>query len=414
MLTYDEFAAECKRAGLDSCVCVPGHWQILRGKFLVNFYPHTKQGMRYYVNGASHAHSGNLASAIGAALNGAESTPVARMSDGRRKRIRRSLLNRHPFCAACGKKLTPETARLDHRVPISMGGTNGTDNLQLLCAEHDKAKGNSLTTNRAEPAAADDNSTAAGTATLKVYLWRYWTPPGEISPGTPHRFSGGWAIQTKSRVEIYPEAGGRFGPYGEEQLAECNGLEFLYASAAAAPHFEEALGRLIRENKTGRMSSVHSSLLTSNNDAAIISVLAGAVDPERPTCFVLKTLRDGLNLITLDNAVRYSTNKSDALDLRQLWEERNELEEKFQRETQSLARLAKQIDLLVEHFKEFDKEAGREGDRRNWNPAQTAVHFLSERREKIVELERAAKNREAANLLRVQGRNDLADAIEKK
>lgn len=43
-------------------------------------------------------------------------------------------------CIACGatKELT-----LDHRIPISRGGTNADSNLQTMCVSCNKAKGNS-------------------------------------------------------------------------------------------------------------------------------------------------------------------------------------------------------------------------------------------------------------------------------
>lgn len=36
-------------------------------------------------------------------------------------------------CAICGRNLTPETSIIDHKLPLSMGGTNDYTNLQLVC-----------------------------------------------------------------------------------------------------------------------------------------------------------------------------------------------------------------------------------------------------------------------------------------
>jgi|688.fasta_scaffold270557_2 hypothetical protein len=44
-------------------------------------------------------------------------------------------------CALSGVKLVPETAQLDHIVPLSNGGTNDIENLQWLDARVNKAKG---------------------------------------------------------------------------------------------------------------------------------------------------------------------------------------------------------------------------------------------------------------------------------
>ena len=44
-------------------------------------------------------------------------------------------------CALSGKRLTPEIAALDHKIPLSRGGTNDASNLQWLDSEVNKAKG---------------------------------------------------------------------------------------------------------------------------------------------------------------------------------------------------------------------------------------------------------------------------------
>jgi 5-methylcytosine-specific restriction endonuclease McrA len=44
-------------------------------------------------------------------------------------------------CALSGIELTPETARLDHIVPVSQGGTDEIDNLQWLHVDVNTAKG---------------------------------------------------------------------------------------------------------------------------------------------------------------------------------------------------------------------------------------------------------------------------------
>jgi 5-methylcytosine-specific restriction endonuclease McrA len=44
-------------------------------------------------------------------------------------------------CALTGKILTPEDAELDHKIPLSKGGTNQLGNLQWIAKEINKAKG---------------------------------------------------------------------------------------------------------------------------------------------------------------------------------------------------------------------------------------------------------------------------------
>ena len=44
-------------------------------------------------------------------------------------------------CAGTGVELQPECASLDHKMPRSMGGTNGTDNLHIVHEAVNAAKG---------------------------------------------------------------------------------------------------------------------------------------------------------------------------------------------------------------------------------------------------------------------------------
>lgn len=54
----------------------------------------------------------------------------------------RSLLEIQGYrCALTGERLSPDTAELDHKVPLAMGGTNDLGNLQWLCRDANRAKG---------------------------------------------------------------------------------------------------------------------------------------------------------------------------------------------------------------------------------------------------------------------------------
>lgn len=59
-----------------------------------------------------------------------------------RKEILELLESQSYRCALSGVSLTPETAELDHILPVSMGGTNLIDNLQVLHKEVNRMKGN--------------------------------------------------------------------------------------------------------------------------------------------------------------------------------------------------------------------------------------------------------------------------------
>jgi 5-methylcytosine-specific restriction endonuclease McrA len=44
-------------------------------------------------------------------------------------------------CFYCNVKLTDETRTIDHKVPISLGGSNHIDNTVLACSRHNNMKG---------------------------------------------------------------------------------------------------------------------------------------------------------------------------------------------------------------------------------------------------------------------------------
>jgi 5-methylcytosine-specific restriction endonuclease McrA len=44
-------------------------------------------------------------------------------------------------CALSGMKITPETARIDHKIPVSAGGGDEIENLQWVHQEVNRMKG---------------------------------------------------------------------------------------------------------------------------------------------------------------------------------------------------------------------------------------------------------------------------------
>lgn len=51
------------------------------------------------------------------------------------------LMSRHPFCSYCNRRLTKKSATLDHRIPLSQGGTDDWENLVLSCWRCNECKG---------------------------------------------------------------------------------------------------------------------------------------------------------------------------------------------------------------------------------------------------------------------------------
>jgi hypothetical protein len=57
------------------------------------------------------------------------------------KDLKRILEQQDYACASCGCDLIPEKAELDHKTPMSDGGTHAALNLQWLCKDCNRAKG---------------------------------------------------------------------------------------------------------------------------------------------------------------------------------------------------------------------------------------------------------------------------------
>lgn len=52
----------------------------------------------------------------------------------------RKLKQQDHKCALTGADLTPDNVSLDHRIPVSKGGSNTIDNIQLVTHEANRAK----------------------------------------------------------------------------------------------------------------------------------------------------------------------------------------------------------------------------------------------------------------------------------
>lgn len=61
------------------------------------------------------------------------------------KKLRQLIDFQNYRCALTGDELTPETASVDHKIPISKGGTNVMENVQVLHSEVNRMKGSMST-----------------------------------------------------------------------------------------------------------------------------------------------------------------------------------------------------------------------------------------------------------------------------
>jgi len=76
------------------------------------------------------------------ALSEAEYQRVVRVRRVVSADLRRQIIRRDGRCRYCGTTAGPW--EIDHRVPVSLGGTNRTSNLVLACAECNRKKGASI------------------------------------------------------------------------------------------------------------------------------------------------------------------------------------------------------------------------------------------------------------------------------
>lgn len=138
---YGEFAKQIQAAGLQPFDKGMGHWQVRGGYFTVNFYP--ERGT-IYVNGTTrgfHYKKNPVLEVIAAARTMPPVTPNrAQRLDKRHRGIRKRLLFKSNKCYWCSFELTLDTSTLDHKIPLSRGGSYGDDNLCLACPDcnHDR------------------------------------------------------------------------------------------------------------------------------------------------------------------------------------------------------------------------------------------------------------------------------------
>lgn len=146
--SFATFADEVRRKHLTPKDCGRNHWQILGGKFSVNFYPFALAGPSYYINGfnCGSRFRVTVADAIAAANN----PPIDKLHWRTRDRKRsyrvakRRLLAQRAVCHWCPAPLDYASATLDHLIPLSRGGSNSEDNFVLACEECNKSRRNKM------------------------------------------------------------------------------------------------------------------------------------------------------------------------------------------------------------------------------------------------------------------------------
>ena len=152
-ITYEEFAVAVEAEGLSARDCGNGHWQVIGGPNLVNFYPYPKCGATVYVGGTMR---GKRRASVQDAIDAATAAPKQVATDmrgkrGKRKRYGRwkgKQLKQDPHCVWCGVKVSREKgetqATVDHRIPLMRGGLDHETNWVLACHKCNKKRGSDM------------------------------------------------------------------------------------------------------------------------------------------------------------------------------------------------------------------------------------------------------------------------------
>ena len=134
----------CEKAGIECEKKSEHHWH-LKGKLLVNYYP--SKGTAY-VAGTNGGVKATLAQAI--AMTGAQPDSLdktARIRKDWHKLAKAQMFAKSNKCCWCGCEMTmtqklPNSATLEHVIPLSIGGLDNRNNMKLACRACNETRGN--------------------------------------------------------------------------------------------------------------------------------------------------------------------------------------------------------------------------------------------------------------------------------
>lgn len=125
-----------------------GHFQI-KGALLVNYYPYSKKSTAYVAGTQAGKRRATPKEAVKMAFNPPEGMRKAkRRSDNARAR-RRLWKKGVRHCYWCKRQLTlkpdlPESATLEHIIPLARGGLNNMNNYTLACGKCNRERGHDM------------------------------------------------------------------------------------------------------------------------------------------------------------------------------------------------------------------------------------------------------------------------------
>lgn len=138
-----KLAKIAERHGLEVVMRPNDHVQVRGGAMTVNWYPASKSKTAY-CNGSVAGRSCPKPEDVIALAVGKAEPCAARQNRRTMKGARSRMWKKSPHCFWCGAVVTFEESTVDHRIPLSRGGSNRSDNLVLACKTCNHARGNDL------------------------------------------------------------------------------------------------------------------------------------------------------------------------------------------------------------------------------------------------------------------------------
>ena len=133
-----------ERHSLEIVMRPNNHIQVRGGALLVNWYPDSKRRTAYCNGSVSGVNCPKAEDVIALAMGTKDPTPARTTRKTSYRPERRRIWKKNPRCHWCKATLAFESSTLDHRIPLSRGGANTSDNYVLACEPCNKNRGNDL------------------------------------------------------------------------------------------------------------------------------------------------------------------------------------------------------------------------------------------------------------------------------
>jgi len=122
----------------------------LKGVFLINIYPTTDS---YYIQGTNHKYKFSSLDELCLLALGEINCPTSPEGSKRKslRYMKQKKFNQSNICFFCGTEISSvDVATVEHKIPLSRGGSNRSDNISLSHDECNQKRKNNLKVERIE------------------------------------------------------------------------------------------------------------------------------------------------------------------------------------------------------------------------------------------------------------------------